>query len=591
MGSVEAFAERMVKGAGLVGAITGVGMTLVVLLGGVDDLYGVDGVMYLIVLGAAVGAMAYFMIDGEGGSRVPQVVGALAVGAVALAAGVVTGFGWLEICGLVGAVAAAAAAASGVCPSFSIRPWALGWVILGVSLALVPQLMSGGALDHDEAAYALKARTWLEGAPESGWDLHRGIGMSVYAYPVLALGGGEAALRVLGWVSLLGLAAATWRLGRRIGGAWVGPAAAVMILASPSLLGESTDLMSDIPSAALVTACMVIVWRELGEPEVPSYRLLTLLPLAWSAFYLRYQSVLSFGFIAVVAIALWRDKIVKKPGPVFALVFLGLVGFMPHFFHAAAETGSPIGILTFTATSTGGGKDFTGRGLDGYGALFGWSLAPLVVPVLVALAGWWYVASRRDRRDRDRAVFLLAPAAALVLFLGFMGEAYERFVFISYALLAVAGALGFSRLVSRWRASAAKAVTAGLAIVVLGAVSLAVAESRTHVERRVLRLGPLRVASSAIREEVGGESCGVLTSYEPQINFYSRCMTDHFYPELTAEGEVDHLVGRYRYMLLLRDGKRQPEGAELSELEALAPGVPTRVGDERDWADLYRFER
>jgi len=567
-----------------------VGMTLVILFGGVGDLQGVVGLTYLIIVGAAAGAMAYLMIDGEGGSGVAQVVGALAVGAVALTAGVVTGFGWLEICGLVGAVAAAALAALGVSPSFSVRPWVLGLVILGVALTLAPWLMDGDILGHDEAAYATKARAWLEGTPDSGWDPHRGTGMSVYAYAVLALGGEEVALRSLGWVSLLGLAAATWRLGRRMGGAWVGPAAAVTVLASPVLLRESTYFMSDIPSAALVTACMVVVWRELGERELPSYRLLTLLPLAWSAFYLRYQSVLSFALIAVVAAALWGDKIVRKPGPVLALAALGLVGLIPHFAHAVAEFGSPIGILTYSATGSGGWRDFTGRGLDGYVRMFGWTLAPLVVPVLVVLARWWYVASREDRRDRERSVFLLVPAVALVLFLGFMGEAYERFVFIPYAHLAVAGAAGLSGLFSRWRAPAPKAVAAGLAIVVLGAASVGVAQSKASAGRYNLRFEPLRVAAAVIREETGGESCGVLTSYEPQINFYTGCMTNHFRSESTAAAEVDRLVGRYRYLFMLRSGKRQPVGAELSELEALAPGGPTRVGDERDWADIYRFE-
>jgi len=105
------------------------------------------------------------------------------------------------------------------------------------------------------------------------------------------------------------------------------------------------------------------------------------------------------------------------------------------------------------------------------------------------------------------------------------------------------------------------------------------------------RFEPLRAAAAVIREEAGGESCGVLTSYEPQINFYTGCMTDHFRSGSTAAAEVDRLIGRNRYMVLLRSGKRQPVGAELSELEALAPGGPTRFGDERDLVDLYRFER
>ena len=362
----------------------------------------------LVFLFGALGMVAFASSSSVHG-RSP-VGGVLMVGLASLVSGLLTGFGWLEISGVLASFVATVwillnGARLGRAPI-----WAPVVAIGALVLFLVPLVVDGGALGHDESAYALMAKSWLFGTPESGWGLHRRIGMSIYAYPVLALGGLESALRVLGLASLLGLAMATWWLGRRLGNSRTGALAAVVVLASPPLLRRATEFLSDIPAAALLVVVMVIVWREFGESEAPSYRLLWLLPFAWSAFYLRYQSILSLALIAVTILVLWWRKAARRPGPLIFGALVGFLGLIPHFIFANTLTGSALGIMTYAGTS--GGRDFSGDGLLGYSAMFGWRLAFFIGPLMIGLLGWWLIASWRDVDIRTKALFLVMPAAA-----------------------------------------------------------------------------------------------------------------------------------------------------------------------------------
>ncbi|HEX5694936.1 MAG TPA: hypothetical protein VFZ15_01030, partial [Acidimicrobiia bacterium] len=292
-----------------------------------------------------------------------EAIGAFSVGIVGLIAGLATGFGWLEYSVIGGAVVSGLWLITGEGqPSDPWRWFRWGGVLVPILvLILLPLIVDGGTLGHDESAYALKARQWLEGTPGSGWSPHRGTGMSVYGFFVLALGGGEVGLRLLGLAGVIALVVGTWALGYRMGGPTAGALAAVGVIAGPALLRRSTEYLSDVPAAALLILCMVIVWQELEERDLPTFRLLWALPLAWGAFYLRYQSALSLTLIAVVASWLWWPKIRRRPGPVLWLVVVGALGLIPHVAQATATTGTPWGILLFTSGVAS--RDFIGQGL------------------------------------------------------------------------------------------------------------------------------------------------------------------------------------------------------------------------------------
>src|SRR5690606_27849445 len=75
------------------------------------------------------------------------------------------------------------------------------WLILvgvfAVTFALAKIVVDSGPLGHDEAVYAVKARAWLEGTPDTGWSIHRGIGQSVLAAAILPFSHSAEALRFL----------------------------------------------------------------------------------------------------------------------------------------------------------------------------------------------------------------------------------------------------------------------------------------------------------------------------------------------------------------------------------------------------------
>ena len=186
----------MIGGAGLAGAMASVVMASAVLFG-----LAQGGPSLWVFLGGALGAVAFLRwgLDSSGWQRG---LGAVAVGVAAVALGLATGFGWLEGAGLAGAVIAATPKAVDYLRSIQIPEWWWAPVAAMVVLLLTPSILDGGALGHDESAYALKAKTWLYDTPGSGWNLNRGIGMSLYAVPIIAIGGSEPALRFLGVVSL-----------------------------------------------------------------------------------------------------------------------------------------------------------------------------------------------------------------------------------------------------------------------------------------------------------------------------------------------------------------------------------------------------
>ena len=536
---------------------------------------------------AAIAGVAFMLIPDS--DRRAQALGAMLGAAAAGGWGAVTGFGSVEVAMVTGGLAAATTLTlihsvdGRRVPFVGLAIGALALVLLN----LVPLVLDGGGLNHDESAYALKAKSWLEGTPETGWNLHRGIAMSAYGYLILGSGGQETGLRFLGLAAISGLVAATWLLGNKVGGRLVGPLSALGVVAGPALLRRSTEYLSDIPSAALLVASMVIIWREFEEKPSPTYRLLWLLPLAWLAFYLRYQSVLSLGLIGMGMLILWWDKIRLRAGPIVLTAAIGLIGLIPHFVFSTSETGSPIGILQFTGSVAG--RDFFGEGFFDYAMLMAWPLSGFVGPVAAMFLVWWTVVGWQNTDNRTRALFLLIPAAGQVLVLGALSHGESRFVFFPLALTVVGGVTGFVHLRVRWRRRTVAAASLGLIILLLGSLALSVASVRRSVENRALATEPVELAAATV-SLLSVNSCGVMTSYLPQITYYSECFTGPFRLHLDPSDALARVSGESKYMVLIEDGKRQPQDNDLDELVALTTGDATEIHGERDSAEVYEFE-
>jgi hypothetical protein len=548
-----------------------------------------NGSPYVFVFGS-VAAFVALTIPGD--SKPGQALGAsLGIGA-ALLVGAVDGFGLLVAAGVVGSVLAVAWTVGGSPTPVSVpESWIAPGVVLGliVVVATVGVLViNGGTLGHDESAYALKARAWLEGTPETGWSIHRAPMLSLYAYSVLAAGLDEPMLRLIGLVAVVGLAGSVWVLGSKLAGGWVGPVAALAVVSGPAILRRGTEFLSDIPSAALLVVCMVILWREFVRKSEPTYHVLWLLVPALLAFYIRYQSVLSFALLAITVLIIWWPKVRSRPGPLVGLTTLGVVGLVPHFVYAISETGSPFGVLTRTGSASG--RDFVGEGLVDYAVDIVWPLGGFVAPLavlaaVVALVGFWKSSERRTT-----LLFLLLPAVGQVVVLGVFSHGEPRFIFFPLALLVVAGTMSLRALAQNGQLLSLKpALYGALATLLIGSLGLSLASARRSVDARIGSNEPIELASHEMINLSGGNTCGTMTSYLPQVTFYSACSTESFDEDLEAAVAVDDLVGEAKFMLLVEEGKRQPLGDELNDLVAEAEPEPALVdGVTRD-AMLFEF--
>ena len=573
---------QLVRGGALAGLL-GVAVLAVALLTNLTP--GTSLALYPL---AVLAAVAYaFVPDRE---TAPQVLGSLSFGVVALSLGLFSGFGALEISGVIGAMAALVVLDRGLPWKTRVPLGAMGAIALvAVAANLLPLVLDGGGLNHDESAYALKARHWFEGTTETGWNLHRGIAMSAYGYVVFAAGGDEGALRLLGLAAIVGFVIATWILGNKIDGKWAGPLAAMALMSSPVLLRRSTEYLSDVPSSALLLASMIVIWKQFGEREKPGYGLLWLLPFAWAAFYIRYQSVLSFTLIAITIGVLYWEKVKRGWRPTALTAVLGLLGLIPHFVFATSETGSPLGIILFTADVAG--REYWGEGLVDYFLLMGWPLAAFVGPVAVVFFVWWLIRGWDSTSERGRCLFLMIPAAGQVLLLGVVSHGEARFIFFPLALTLIGGVIGASVVMRAWRQRTASAVTLGLAVLLIGSLAMSASYVRRAVESRKVATVPIELAAEQLREIAGDGNCGVMTSYQPQITFYSECDTQPFRTYLEPDEALGRISGEELFMLMVEDGKRQPEGEDLAELLDLTVGDPIVVQGETQFVEIYDFAR
>lgn len=566
---------------GALASLVGVVVLAIALLSGLTA-----GTSIFVYPAAALAAVIYASIPDR--SRSLQSLGTIIFGIVALMVGLTTGLGAIEVSGAIGAAVAVALGRREL-------PWTARTAAVVASVALlvivvanlVPLIFDGGGLNHDESAYALKARHWIEGTPETGWSIHRGIAMSAYGYLVLQLGGDESTLRLLGLAAIVGFAIATWVLGDKIGGKWVGPLSAVALLSSPALLRRSTEYLSDVPSSALLIAVMVVVWRHFGIRDKPDYGILWLLPFAWAAFYLRYQSVLSFGLIALMIALLFWEKVKAGWRPIAWAAILGVLGLVPHFAFATSAEGSPLGIILFTAEVAG--REFYGEGLVDYFLLMGWPLAAFVGPMAVVFFIWWLIVGWDKVTERTKCLFLMIPAAGQVMILGVLSHGEARFIFFPLALTMIGGVTGFLSVKDRWHPRTARALSLALVVLLIGSLAMATAYVRGAVENRARGTEIIEAAAQEVDEMSGARPCGVMTSYSPQVTHFSSCHTQFFRPHLGAAEALRRVDGELRYLLVVEDGKNQPEGDDLSELIDLTVEGPIVVRAGGESAEIYLF--
>jgi hypothetical protein len=266
---------------------------------------------------------------------------------------------------------------------------------------------------------------------------------------------------------------------------------------------------------------------------------------------------------------------------------VGSLGLIPYFLLSIDLTGTPLGIFTGTRRILGAA---VGEGFGDYASQFGQALGGWVAPIalasaLVGVVKWW-----RDRDTRNRHLFLLVPALLQVVVLGLFAHGEPRFLFFPLTATVVAGATTVRRWVSPGRRPWANALALGLAIVVIGTLGVSSSAARRWVEIRRANNEPVELAAHEVATRSAGAGCGVMTSYDSQVTYYSGCHTDIFRTNLEPADALARLPGEDKFLVLIENGKRQPTGEGLEILLALTDGSPVVVGSEGRSGTIYRFK-
>src|SRR5690606_10562467 len=503
----------------------------------------------------------------------PFRVGAIAAGTAALLLGVASGgrFGALAVTAAAASIAVAVVGpALGRLVDTPVPKWLAVVGLAAVALVLARVVIGGGELGHDEAAYALKARAWLRGTPDTGWDLHRGIGQSVIALAVLAVRESASALRLVSVVLSIGTVVAVWALGRTMRSDRVGIFAAAMFAVAPSFLRRGAEFLSDLPSTGLLLIVTMLLWKWLTSESASDRYLFIAVAVAAAAFYIRYQSVLSLALLTVALLVVGWGRIQERGEAVATAAGLGLVLLLPHFVWATLRTGRPWGVITFTAEA--GRRAYLGEGIVDYIRDLPDLLAGQLGAVALLVAVGWFVWRTLGHDDRRPALFLAIPSLGQFLALGLISHGEPRFVFFPVALMMVAAALAVDVVHARMPDWACRAGTFTVAVAVIASLGLHGARFDSYAESRGAEFATLEEAAAVIASE-SERQCGVITGMRPQMTWLSGCHTALYDLE-----EVQIRLGPEfdRFLLLSEGGPREPDEELEAAYVALASGEPVR---------------
>jgi 4-amino-4-deoxy-L-arabinose transferase-like glycosyltransferase len=458
-------------------------------------------------------------------------------------------------------------------------------VMLFVAVALVRAILEGGPLGHDESAYALKSRAWVAGTPDTGWQLHRAPLNSILGVPIVAFTEEEVPLRLVGAFLGAGSLAAVGLVALRLGGPWSAPVAMATVGASLPFLRRSSEFLTDVPSASLLLLIVWLVLRVADDPSANARRVMWLGPLVALAFYMRYQSSLAIMGIAIGALVAWPGVLRLLRRELFLTTGIAVVALVPHLIWASMVTGSPWGVVLVTRDA--GGREYLGQGLVDYVRLFPKDLAGPAGAVLMAAGLAWVIWALVGRgaestQVRRKGLFVLVVVVMSVVPLGLVSHGEPRFVFFPVWLLIAAGSALVVALARRLPSRFLPVAVAVAALMWLPLFTETVRRADRNAEARGETFAVVEEASDFIEFDEAG-SCGVLTTYQPQVTWYSTCWTELFRPGHEDLG-VGELQGDRLYALLFVNGKREPVGEERQAYVELGPTqvIPARneaIGD------------
>ncbi len=464
---------------------------------------------------------------------------------------------------------------------------ALAAIVAISGLVALRLIAEGAPLGHDEAAYALKSRQMSVGGSSAWyWNDYRAPGLPLILQITWLVQGTEPFLRLTVWVfGALGVVL-VWFIGRTLFDARTGLIGAAGLALTPPWIASATSVWPDVPGAVLGLAAIAIILYA-TETERASWWILAAGPVALIALLVRYGALIPMG-IGALAVMIWRYKVVQRSWPRFlALGLITGVGSLliltvPGVVGTATSPWSSIQLLKEGSglPITQGIRDYIRQADFIIGGHAG--LLLIVGLALAALYAW------RDPELRARWTFLMGVTSttALVLVLILHGE--YRYLSPVFPFAWVVAGLGLARASRRVPRETGLLVAAVLAVLIpLNSMSSAGQE----VDKLSERFGELRVVSRAINAEHGYEECGIVTSYIPQVAWYTECTTRRFEPTPVLTSPFFESP-QADYILFIAGGKRQPEAELLAAYLEATDGVFVETGDPNagqfEYAVVYR---
>jgi hypothetical protein len=366
------------------------------------------------------------------------------------------------------------------------------------------------------------------------------------------------------------------------------PAAALLAVGivggAPSWLRRVPEFLNDIASTALLLTVMLLIWQHFERPSTSRWLIVLSAPFAAAAFYLRYGVVSSLVIVAIIAAVVWRRDLFSSWRQLTATAVALAILVSPHVMYALAETGSVTGILR--SATDGAGREYFGEGLVTYVRWFPERLAGPILGVLMALAvvtTMVYVIRAAGGRVLSKAgratVFLGSSAILMIIASGLFVHAEERYVFPSILLLALIGGHLVVETYRRTRGQIRPALLAVGVLVIGGVFAINAVDAHEKFDDLARRRAVIEAAGNALRVAAGPD-CQAISTYVPQITWYSGCGTVGFVrdPMTLAQGSPDASA----FVVVFAHGKRQPTGDALDAYVAPASRVVAQIADSED---------
>lgn len=469
---------------------------------------------------------------------------------------------------------------------------------LSLAVSAVAALAMHSPLGHDESVYALRGRYFEDSASVNTgyWNAYRAPGFPYILSWFFRLHESAGVARLLVASLSLGTLGLIWLLGRRLVNPTVGGVAALLAGVSPWFVSMSTFLFIDGPGTMFSLACVVAL-LPLTNGHLPVWRSLLGVAAAWIATAVRFGAPLCYGTaLAPIAIVVAVDAVrarawsrLAEAGTTIAACAMSIpVLYFSPLFKVAGFT-----------PAQANSQLLTSKGLDastGWRDLVNWFdndvlSSPGATLIMFVLAAGLVasVTLAIVRNENRRSTFMLvawfgSAVAGLVVSVGLIVTNYLMIAVPPLTLAAATGLVGLVELLSLHVSTRFRhALTAGgLAMVAVVGCWASLGRTKDLHEVSTARFSDLRRASVLVREELG-PGCFTLTSYSPQVGWYSGCAGGGFpaapgggTPSV-VESVLDRVDGVMQSgarvdldavtMIVVEDGKRQPTEAQLSEAQ------------------------